>query len=76
MILPRGEVMLILKRIDIATSPPSSVASLHGTPPITKAAPLINNNFFSSSAGMDYEVECVEIRVQEGEMDGIIPRSS
>ncbi|KAG8937516.1 hypothetical protein FRC00_004610 [Tulasnella sp. 408] len=61
----------------IASSPPSSIPvrnrhSNLSTPPNGK---LINNNFFSTSNEADYEVECVEIRVEEGELDSIIPRS-
>ena len=37
---------------------------------------LVNNNFFSSSNEMDYEVgECVEIHVGEDELNSIIPRA-
>jgi len=28
----------------------------------------------SMTSGMDFEVECVEIRIREGELDGLIPR--
>lgn len=48
-------------------SPPVSTA---GSPPTHGGLP-------SSFAGMDYEVECVEIRVKEGEMlNGLVPSSS
>ncbi|KAG8928897.1 hypothetical protein FRC02_006236 [Tulasnella sp. 418] len=60
-----------IKERYIASSPPSSISAIHGTPPKSN---FRNNNFFSTSNEMDYEVECVEIRVSEGEMDHIIPR--
>jgi len=31
--------------------------------------------YLNGGTGMDYEVECVEIRIREGELDSIIPRS-
>ncbi|KAG8908542.1 hypothetical protein FRB99_005902 [Tulasnella sp. 403] len=60
-----------IKERYIASSPPSSFPGRNS--PSTKSN-LVNNNFFSTSNEADYEVECVEIRVDEGELDGIIPR--
>jgi len=62
-----------IKERYIATTPPSSYPSRHTSSPKGKNG-LVNNNFFSTSNEADYEVECVEIRVDEAEMDSIIPR--
>lgn len=56
----RADLTLFLP--DIASSPPSARfgQSNHGS-------------YGSSFTGMDFEVECVDIHVEEGEMDGMIP---
>ncbi|KAG8858736.1 hypothetical protein FRB96_004873 [Tulasnella sp. 330] len=63
-----------IKERYIASSPPSSFTPMGSSPTASKSN-LVNNNFFSSSNEMDYEVECVEIRVDEDELDSIIPRA-
>ncbi|KAG9011041.1 hypothetical protein FRB94_008979 [Tulasnella sp. JGI-2019a] len=62
-----------IKERYIASSPPSSFAPMGSGSPGSKH--LVNNNFFSSSNEMDYEVECVEIHVDEDDLDSIIPRA-
>jgi len=48
-----------------STSPPSAAGQ--SVPP--------TSSYMNGGMGMDYEVECVEIRIREGELDSIIPRS-
>ncbi|KAG9009925.1 hypothetical protein FRB90_008065 [Tulasnella sp. 427] len=60
----------------IASSPPSSipVRNRHSAHSASPSGKLVNNNFFSTSNEADYEVECVEILVNEADLDSIIPR--
>lgn len=68
-----GLIAPICSSLDIASSPPSSFTPM-GSSPSSKSL-LVNNNFFSSSDQMDYEVECVEIHVDESELDRLVPRA-
>jgi len=45
---------------------------LCSTSPASDMSPPAMPSSFTS--GMDFEVECVEIRIREGELDGLIPR--